>query len=136
MEARLRQLTVVNIGLALPTSVAINTRAVEGIEPVLSAITRESIIIIHVHSNADRWKTNHASVGKECSQLLSQLFFRTPTRQTGSHVVVNAHCMSRIFYTQINIINWPQIYVWCSFLSAATLTEKKITQKTGIGSYN
>ena len=44
MEARLLQHTVVNVGLALPTSVAINTCAVEGIEEVLSVIMRESII--------------------------------------------------------------------------------------------
>ena len=36
VEARLLQHTVVNVGLALPTSVAINTCAVEAIEQVLS----------------------------------------------------------------------------------------------------
>ena len=93
VEARLLQLTVVNVGLALPTSVAINTRAVEAVE-VLSVIIRESVNIIAMLTGG---KLIMFSVGKECSQLLSQLFFGTPTRQTRNHVVGNAHCMPRIF---------------------------------------
>ena len=45
VEARLLQHTVVNVGLALPTSVAINTHAVEGIELVLSVNMREKVLL-------------------------------------------------------------------------------------------